>query len=71
MTDKFNIGNAILITACLYFNYIYGFNWGLIILIILGVATWSYAGFNKERKEYWKARIELLKAKAEYYRRRD
>ena len=70
MSETLNVGNAILILGCLYFGYTYGFEWWLTSLILLSVGTWAYHGFTKERKKMFKAQIEMLQAKSEYYRRK-
>jgi hypothetical protein len=65
-----NIANVILLTAVLYFGFQYGFYWWICLLGIFAVASWEYHGFSKERKRQFEAQTELLKAKAEYYKRR-
>jgi len=71
MNGSLNIGNAILILGILYFKFVYGLvDWIAAGLILLSLATWAYYGCSKEKKEYFKARNELLKAKTEYYKRK-
>jgi hypothetical protein len=65
-----NIGNAVLVIACLYFIYAYGFSWWLVLLMLWSIANWLTVGFHDERKEWFKSLIELNKAKAEYYRKK-
>jgi len=61
-----NIANAILIIGCLYFGHVYGFSIYHWLLILFAVATWLIP--SGEAKDMVKAKIELLKAKAEYYK---
>lgn len=68
--SSLNIGNAILIVGCLYFGYTYGWNLGLYLLILLGIITWAYHAFAKEKEDLLNAQIEFFRAKAEYYRKR-
>ena len=68
--SNYNIANVILILGCMYFVFNYGFAWWIIGLMFIGLLTLTYAGFIKERKKYFEAEIELLKAKANYYKNR-
>jgi hypothetical protein len=70
MSDLSNIGHSILIVACLYFGYSHGFEWWMIGLILFGLGTWNYAGYNKDAKRLLEAQIRLCEAKAEYFRRK-
>jgi hypothetical protein len=71
MVDSYNIGNALLIIGVIYLHLVYGLDIIVtVLLVLLGAVTWAYAGFTNERKEYFKAYIEMLKAKAEYYRKK-
>jgi small-conductance mechanosensitive channel len=66
-----NIGSAILITAAGYFYFVYHLNeWAVLGMILLAVLTITYPGFTKERKKYFEAKIRMLEAQAEYYRRK-
>ena len=66
--STYNIASVILILGSMYFGFNYGFDWWIWGLIIVGLLTTTYPGFMKERREYFKARIELLKAQADYYK---
>ena len=67
-----NIGHAILIVGMIYFHLVYGLDAAITFFICLfGFATWAYYGFSDERKEKLKAEIQLLRAKASYYDRKE
>jgi len=67
-TKMNNVGNAILILGAIYLHFVHGLDPVITILLcIMGLATWVYAGFTKERERLFKAKIRLLEAKAEYY----
>jgi len=71
MSDLSNIGHAILIIGSIYLHFVYGLDIIITILLcLLAILTWAYAGFTDERKEWFKAYIRMLEAKAEYYRRK-
>lgn len=71
MTETLNVGNAILLIGCLYFAYAHGWTVELALLSLLGAGTWAYHAFYKERKSLLVAELDLLKAKTEYYRRKE
>lgn len=79
--SKNNTGEAILLLGLIYFalNYWYVMGeWGQVIIVVLGIvalSSWSEHRFyfsEKKRKEMieaeYQAKLELTKAKTEYYR---
>ena len=68
--DLYNIGSALLITGTIYLHLVHGLDVIVtILLVLLGVSSWAYAGFTNERKKLMLAQIEMFKAKEEYYKR--
>lgn len=66
-----NIGNAILILGAIYLYIAYKLDAMItFFLCIVGLATWVYIGFTKERETLFKAKIRLLEAKARYYEKK-
>jgi hypothetical protein len=70
MSDGVNIANALLILGSLYFYFTYEKSYWFIVLIIWGIGMWSFHAYTDLRKRMIQAEIELLEAKAEYYRRK-
>lgn len=70
MSEIINLANVVLLIACMYFGFTYGFAWWIIVLMILALISWAYYGFTKERKRLLEAQIRLYEAEAEYYERK-
>lgn len=62
-----NVGSAILILGCLFFGYAYGFDWWLILLILLATLSWVYYFRTSDESKLIKTKIDFIKAKTDYY----
>lgn len=70
--DLHNISSVAMISMALYFYYVYSLNFIIaVVFIIFALSTWTYPAYNKQDKKLKQAQVELLKAKTEWYNRRD
>lgn len=74
MTELINIANTALILGSIYLGFSFGWHGltGMLLLlcIIWGFAFWGYRSNTDKVKDHLIAETDLLKAEAEYYRRK-
>ena len=67
MTNKTNIGEAILILGVILFMLSYEIRWwgiiGMLLLIVLSISTWEFVHHPKELKDLVKAQIDEIKTR--------
>jgi hypothetical protein len=66
-----NLANALLILGLIYLYLEHGSDGILTFLLLaLAVITWVVPSFSNEKKDYMKAQIEYIRAKANWYNKR-
>lgn len=69
MTSVNNLGHAVLIIGSIWLHFTYGLDqWITLGLCLLGVCTWATYGWYRLRERLLKAQVDMLQAKADYYR---
>lgn len=72
MADLHNLSANILILGTFYFYFIYDLNfWIALLLCTFALLTTTYPSYKSIDKKIREQELELLKAKTEWYERRD
>lgn len=63
MKETFNLANAAVIIACLYFMVSEGFNFWILLVLIFALLTWGIHHIPKEHKDLVNAQINEIESR--------